>query len=112
MNQSRASKVESFLKAMGNDTVWSCHASARMEYPGGEDSLIISFNGVGPDDVFVGLVVITDSSMKSMELVSMNGEITVVPISDETPMENPWVESIVEWDEGSAEIVREYIGAM
>lgn len=111
MNQSRGSKVESFLKAMGNDPVWSCKASARMEYPGGEDSLIISFSGSGPDDVFVGLVIITDDSMKSMELVSMNGEITVVPISDETPMEKPWEESIVEWDEESAEVVRQFIGA-
>jgi hypothetical protein len=111
MNQSRGMKVESFLRSMGNDPVWNVTATARKEtYEG--DKLIISFSGVGPDDVFCGLVIIDDNSMKAQQMTAMNGEITFSPLAAETPMENPWTESIVFIDEESSEVIREYIGAM
>lgn len=109
-NQARSNGVEKFLRMMGHDPIYSCNVTARVNHEE-SDELVLTFVGCGPDDAYVGVCIITDSKFEFTELVYMNSELKVVTTSDETPMANPWEESVAEFDEASAEVVRNFIGA-
>jgi hypothetical protein len=110
VNESRKSKVEKFLRIVGHDPVYSCECKATVHHLD-EDVLIISYQGSGPDDVYVGLCIVSDTRFEYSHTQFME-VMSTVNVFHETPMDNPWEESVAEFDAQSAEIIREFIGAM
>lgn len=112
VNIDRASKVERFLKICGNDPVYSCECTARVYHEAKEDVLVLSYEGMGPDDMYVGLCCISDSMWKYIHVTYMNGQIHTTNEAFEHPMEHPWEQSVAHFDDYSAEVIREFIGSM